>query len=93
MPINENSHSSALARLPPLRCLFRRFSQTADLPHRGFLLHHAGLLDVRREGRILYYGPNSRHMNELLGFPTDPCCERADDSCSSAECKPRSARV
>ncbi len=51
-------------------------------------LHHAGLLDVRREGRFLYYRPNFRHMNDLLGFLTNHCCELADDSCSSAECKP-----
>ena len=51
-------------------------------------LHHAGLLIVRREGRFLYYSPNFRHMQDLLGFLTDHCCELADDSCSSAECKP-----
>lgn len=51
-------------------------------------LHHAGLLDVRREGRFLYYRPNFQHMNELLGFLTDHCCELADSTCSNAECKP-----
>jgi ArsR family transcriptional regulator len=51
-------------------------------------LYHAGLLTVRREGRFLYYSPNFRHMQDLLGFLTDHCCELADDSCSSAECKP-----
>jgi ArsR family transcriptional regulator, arsenate/arsenite/antimonite-responsive transcriptional repressor len=51
-------------------------------------LHHAGLLNVRREGRFLYYSPNFRHMQDLLGFLTDHCCELADDSCRSAECKP-----
>jgi ArsR family transcriptional regulator, arsenate/arsenite/antimonite-responsive transcriptional repressor len=51
-------------------------------------LHHAGLLSVRREGRFLYYSPNFRHMNDLLGFLTDHCCELADDTCGNAECKP-----
>jgi ArsR family transcriptional regulator len=51
-------------------------------------LYHAGLLKVRREGRFLYYSPNFRHMQDLLGFLTDHCCELADDSCSTAECKP-----
>ena len=51
-------------------------------------LHHAGLLDVRRDGRFLYYSPNFRHMNELLEFLTDHCCELADSTCSTAQCKP-----
>jgi DNA-binding transcriptional ArsR family regulator len=54
-------------------------------------LHHARLLNVRREGRFLYYSPNFRQMQDLLGFLTDHCCELADDSCSSAECKPETA--
>ena len=45
-------------------------------------LQHAGLLNVRREGRFLFYSPNFRHMNDLLGFLTDHCCELADDSLS-----------
>jgi ArsR family transcriptional regulator len=51
-------------------------------------LYQAGLVKVRREGRFLYYSPNFRHMQDLLGFLTDHCCELADDSCSSLECKP-----
>ncbi len=54
-------------------------------------LHHAGLLNVRRKGRFLYYSPNFRHMRDLLGFLTDHCCELADDVCSSAECGPGAA--
>jgi len=53
-------------------------------------LHQAGLLDVRREGRFLYYSPNFQHMHELLGFLTDHCCELADDACRSTQCKPAS---
>ncbi|MGO9424142.1 MAG: ArsR/SmtB family transcription factor [Steroidobacteraceae bacterium] len=51
-------------------------------------LHHAGLLNVRREGRFLYYSPNIRHMSDLLGFLTDHCCELADDPGSNTGCKP-----
>ncbi len=51
-------------------------------------LQHAGLLNVRREGRFLYYSPNFSRMNDLLGFLTDHCCELADDACSKTECKP-----
>jgi DNA-binding transcriptional ArsR family regulator len=54
-------------------------------------LHHAGLLTVRREGRFLYYRPNFRHMNDLLGFLTDHCCELADGACNNGECTPSAA--
>jgi len=51
-------------------------------------LNHAGLLDVRRKGRFLYYSPNFQHMHQLIGFLTDHCCELADDTCRTTECKP-----
>ncbi len=56
-------------------------------------LHHAGLLDVRREGRFLYYRPNFQHMNDLLGFLTDHCCELADNTCNNTECTPGAVEV
>jgi DNA-binding transcriptional ArsR family regulator len=51
-------------------------------------LQHAGLLNVRREGRFLFYSPNFPHMNGLLGFLTDHCCELADDTCGNVDCNP-----
>jgi ArsR family transcriptional regulator len=50
-------------------------------------LQHAGLIDVRREGRFLYYRPNFAHMNKLVGFLTENCCALADKGCSP-ECAP-----
>jgi DNA-binding transcriptional ArsR family regulator len=50
-------------------------------------LVHAGLVSSRREGRNLYYGPNVRHMNELVAFLTKNCCSLADEVCD-ADCKP-----
>jgi ArsR family transcriptional regulator, arsenate/arsenite/antimonite-responsive transcriptional repressor len=44
-------------------------------------LQHAGLIDVRREGRYLYYRPNFSHMNELVEFLTAHCCSLADKEC------------
>jgi ArsR family transcriptional regulator, arsenate/arsenite/antimonite-responsive transcriptional repressor len=44
-------------------------------------LQRAGLLDVRREGRFLYYRPNFAHMNQLIGFLTENCCILADKDC------------
>jgi len=54
-------------------------------------LQRAGLVDVRRDGRFLYYRPNFAHMNQLIGFLTENCCVLADQGCSpqcaSAEVK------
>ncbi len=50
-------------------------------------LQRAGLLDVRREGRFLYYRPNFAHMNQLIAFLTENCCVLADKGCGP-ECAP-----
>jgi ArsR family transcriptional regulator len=55
-------------------------------------LQRAGLLDVRRDGRFLYYRPNFAHMNQLIGFLTENCCVLADQSCG-AVCGPATAEV
>jgi ArsR family transcriptional regulator len=44
-------------------------------------LQRAGLIDVRRDGRFLYYRPNFSHMNQLIGFLTENCCVLADKGC------------
>jgi DNA-binding transcriptional ArsR family regulator len=38
-------------------------------------LMHAGLVDVEREGRNLFYRPAISQMNELLSYLTDHCCQ------------------
>ncbi len=43
-------------------------------------LAHADLVSVEREGRQLFYRPNLRHMNDLLGYLLDHCCH--GQSCS-----------
>jgi ArsR family transcriptional regulator len=50
-------------------------------------LQRAGLLDVSREGRFLYYRPNFAHMNQLIAFLTENCCVLADEGCGP-ECAP-----
>jgi len=54
-------------------------------------LQHSGLIDVRRDGRFLYYRPNFVHMNQLLGFLTDQCCVLAEPGCST-DCAPSARR-
>jgi DNA-binding transcriptional ArsR family regulator len=55
-------------------------------------LQRAGLVDVRRDGRFLYYRPNFTHMNRLVGFLTENCCLLADQGCGP-ECAPVEAEV
>ena len=55
-------------------------------------LVHAGLVNSRREGRNLYYGPNVEHMNALVAFLTENCCSLADEACDE-DCKPVAARA
>ena len=55
-------------------------------------LQQAGLVDVRRDGRFLYYRPNFVHMNHLVGFLTENCCALGDQACGP-ECGPVAAEV
>ena len=55
-------------------------------------LQHADLIDVRREGRFLYYRPNFPNMNRLIGFLSENCCGLADQDCGPA-CAPAAAEV
>jgi len=50
-------------------------------------LQGAGLVDVRRDGRFLYYRANFAHMNQLIEFLTEKCCVLADQACGP-ECTP-----
>jgi ArsR family transcriptional regulator, arsenate/arsenite/antimonite-responsive transcriptional repressor len=55
-------------------------------------LQRAGLVDVRRDGRFLYYRPNFAHMNQLIGFLSENCCVLADQGCGP-QCAPAKAEV
>lgn len=37
-------------------------------------LNYAGLVQVRQEGRFMYYSPNREAFNDLLGYLTENCC-------------------
>jgi ArsR family transcriptional regulator, arsenate/arsenite/antimonite-responsive transcriptional repressor len=51
-------------------------------------LRSAGLVTVRREGRLMIYAAQYDAMNALLGFLTDNCCQGAAEKCAPAVCKP-----
>jgi len=44
-------------------------------------LQSARLIEVRREGRFLFYSPNFPRMKELIGFLTENCCSLAEQEC------------
>lgn len=54
-------------------------------------LQRAGLIEVRREGRFLFYRPDFSHMNTLIEFLTEQCCSLADRECGPACLPPVSA--
>ena len=43
-------------------------------------LAHAGLVRSKQDGRYVFYSANYAHMNQLIGYLTDHCCER-DGGC------------
>jgi ArsR family transcriptional regulator len=53
-------------------------------------LQNAGLVEVRRESRFLYYSARFDRMKDLVGFLTDQCCSQADEA-YDADCKPVAA--
>ena len=55
-------------------------------------LQRSGLVDVRRDGRFLYYRANFAQMNGLIGFLTENCCVLADKGCDP-QCSPAQAEV
>jgi DNA-binding transcriptional ArsR family regulator len=56
-------------------------------------LAHAGLIENRQEGRFIYCSANFEHMNELLGFLTENCCQASGASCATPLCKPEQPAV
>ncbi len=55
-------------------------------------LQNADLIEVRREGRYLYYSARFDRMKALVGFMTDECCSQAEVACDE-NCKPIAAAV
>ena len=51
-------------------------------------LTHAGMVNARQEGRFIYYSPNLKAMNALIGYLTENCC--GGEPCE-VECAPGTA--
>jgi ArsR family transcriptional regulator len=56
-------------------------------------LQQARLIDVRREGRFLYYTANFTQMNALVGYLTEHCCSLADAEYGAVSCQPLGTAV
>ena len=60
-------------------------------------LVNAGLLEIRKEGRFIWYRPDIAAMNGLVGYLTENCCrasgEACDTGCAPVACKPKTPRA
>lgn len=56
-------------------------------------LRHAGLVEVRRDGRSLIYAADYDGMNELMGFLTENCCSGDVAGCGVPVCEPGRASI
>ena len=55
-------------------------------------LAHAQLVRPKQDGRFVFYSAHFAHMNQLIGFLTDHCCER-DGGCQPCSTdKPKSTK-
>jgi ArsR family transcriptional regulator, arsenate/arsenite/antimonite-responsive transcriptional repressor len=68
-------------------------SALLDIPASTLSFHlkeliHAGLVDVERDGRNLFYRPAVARMDALLAYLTDHCCQ--GQPCSPAATQRRS---
>jgi ArsR family transcriptional regulator, arsenate/arsenite/antimonite-responsive transcriptional repressor len=52
-------------------------------------LRQAGLITVRRDGRLMIYAARYDTMNTLIAYLTENCCGGAPEQCApAAVCKP-----
>ncbi|MCF8531636.1 MAG: metalloregulator ArsR/SmtB family transcription factor [Reyranella sp.] len=83
---------AGLEGLPPGQIAERLKIAPPTLSFHLAQLRHAGLLQVRRDGRSLIYTVNYEAMNGLMEFLTDNCCG-GDGSCRVPVCEPQSATL
>lgn len=55
-------------------------------------LQRAGLVEVRREGRFLYYSANFPRVEALVGYLTEQCCSLGDAERDPGTCRPVARR-
>lgn len=81
-----------LVQAGPTGLIASKISEQLEIPPSSLSFHlkelsHAGMINVRQDGRFMIYTANFDTMNSLLGFLTENCCGGNPCSASSA-CTP-----
>lgn len=79
--------------LPPGRIAERLDLSAPTLSFHLAQLRHAGLIEVRRDGRSLIYTANYDSMNGLMAFLADNCCAGDAARCAVPVCVPEAATL
>ena len=83
-----------LVQAGPEGMIASKISEQLEIPPSSLSFHlkelsHAGMVNVRQDGRFMIYSANFDTMNSLLGFLTENCCGGAPCAPSSG-CTPDS---
>lgn len=81
-----------LVQAGPEGMIASKISEQLGIPPSSLSFHlkelsHAGMVNVRQDGRFMIYSANFDTMNSLLGFLTENCCGGAPCAPSSG-CTP-----
>lgn len=81
-----------LVQAGPEGMIASKISEQLEIPPSSLSFHlkelsHAGMVNVRQDGRFMIYSANFDTMNSLLGFLTENCCGGAPCAPSSG-CTP-----
>ncbi len=81
-----------LVQAGPEGMIASKISEQLEIPPSSLSFHlkelsHAGMVNVRQDGRFMIYSANFDTMNSLLGFLTENCCGGAPCAPSSG-CAP-----
>jgi DNA-binding transcriptional ArsR family regulator len=79
--------------LPPSQIVERLNLSAPTLSFHLAQLRHAGLIQVRRDGRSLIYTANYERMNGLMEFLADNCCAGDAAQCRVPVCVPEAAKL
>jgi DNA-binding transcriptional ArsR family regulator len=68
-----------LVQAGPEGMIASKISEQLEIPPSSLSFHlkelsHAGMVNVRQDGRFMIYSANFDTMNSLLGFLTENCC-------------------
>jgi DNA-binding transcriptional ArsR family regulator len=76
-----------LMKVHPDEIAAGEIARACKVPHNTMSTHlaslmRAGLIDMRREGRTIYYGINLEGFRALIGYLTRDCCHGRSEICA-----------